>query len=100
MSSATPYTACNILYYSSYCGILVREMKPPDVAEAAEKTGLVIRGLQTRLQERSFEPPAETTSDDLENQLKEYFEHHPREERPESGRLNQLRDRVINGVAD
>ena len=72
------------------------------VAEAAEKTGLVIRGLQSRLQERASEvqePPAESATD-LENQLKEYFDRWPREESAEKGRLSQIRNRVLDAVAD
>src|SRR6266852_3656570 len=74
----------------------------PDITEAAEKTGLRIRGLQSRLLEGSGEvqePPDDTTAN-LEKQLQEYFEYWPGEDSPDTSRLKQIRNRVIDGVAE
>jgi len=73
----------------------------PNITEAAEKTGLRIRGLQSRLLEGSGkvqEPPGDTTAN-LERQLQEYFEYWPGEDSPDTSRLKQIRNRVIDGVA-
>jgi len=74
----------------------------PNITEAAEKTGLRIRGLQSRLLEGSGEvqePPDDTTAN-LEKQLQEYFEYWPGEDSPDTSRLKQIRNRVIDGVAE
>jgi hypothetical protein len=75
--------------------------REPDIADAAEKTGLLIRGLQSRLLEGSS--AAEEQSGDtitLEKQLQEYFADWPSEENPGAGPLNRIRNRVIDGVAE
>jgi hypothetical protein len=80
-----------------------RKIKPePDMAEAVEKTGLLIRGLQSRLLERTgeiLEKPVETSAD-LERQLQEYFTGWPGEGVTGAASLNRIRNRVIDGVAE
>ncbi len=74
------------------------ESKPdPNLTVAAEKASMVIRGLQARLQQRPAEPEQET-ADDLERQLAQYFQHSM--PAPRQPLLNDLRGRVIDGVAD
>src|ERR1041384_3945959 len=68
----------------------------PTITEAAEKTGVAIRELQSRLMEQ--DSGGETVS--LERQLQAYFEQWPRESSLGSGTLNRIRDRVISGVAE
>jgi hypothetical protein len=68
-----------------------------NLTAAAEKASMVIRGLQARLHQRTLEP-AEESADDLERQLAHYFHHSvPTSSQPA---LNDLRNRVIDGVAD
>ncbi len=69
----------------------------PGLTQAAEKASMVIRGLQARLQQRSLEPQDET-AEDLERQLAHYFT----KSTPPAGHLalNDLRSRVVDGVAD
>jgi hypothetical protein len=78
-----------------------RKIKPePSITEAAEKTGLLIRGLQSRLLEgvgEVQEDPGDTTTD-LENQLQAYFAGWPGEQ--SSAAANRIRSRVIDGVAE
>jgi len=81
-----------------------RKIKPePNITEAAEKTGLLIRGLQSRLLEGAsevHEQPGDTTAN-LEKQLQEYFAlYWPGEGGPGTGPLNRIRHRVIDGVAE
>jgi hypothetical protein len=80
-----------------------RKIKPePDIAEAAERTGTLIRGLQSRLLEGAgevLEKPGETAAD-LEKQLQEYFTSWPGERTAGAGPLNRIRSRVIDGVAE
>ena len=81
----------------------VAPRKTPDtrpeanLAEAAEKASLVIRGLQARLQHRPME--VEETPEDLERQLAQYFS---RAVTPAARPtlLGEIRTRVIDGVAD
>ena len=79
-----------------------RKIKPePNITEAAEKTGLLIRGLQSRLLEgvgEVHEEPGDTATD-LENQLQAYFAGWPGDATP-GGALNRIRNRVIDGVAE
>ena len=81
------------------------EIRPePNLAEAAEKTSLVIRGLQSRLQPR-FQPPPERPVDespeDLERQLEQYFSKALVDvPGPTTTVLAEVRSRVIEGVAD
>jgi hypothetical protein len=75
--------------------------REPNLAAAAEKTGLFIRGLQSRLLEGGSEveeQPVDTAAT-LEKQLQEYFASWPGENCPETGSLNRIRNRVIEGVA-
>jgi hypothetical protein len=69
----------------------------PGLTQAAEKASMVIRGLQARLQQRPLEPSQET-AEDLERQLAHYFSRST----PPAGysALNDLRSRVVDGVAD
>src|ERR1700681_4858920 len=67
------------------------------LTEAADKATALIQGLQSRLN-RDAPPaaasPREETPEDLDRQLQEYFVE------SDSGALNQIRDRVIDAVAD
>jgi hypothetical protein len=80
-----------------------RKIKPEtNITEAAEKTGRLIRGLQSRLLEGAGEvqeDPVDTNTD-LENQLQAYFAGWPGEQGPGTGPLNRIRNRVIDGVAE
>ena len=67
----------------------------PNLAEAAEKASLVIRGLQSRLRQRPVEP-AEETPEQLEQQLQQYFA----KSTPQTGLLGDIRKRVVDGVVD
>jgi hypothetical protein len=58
-----------------------------NIAEAAEKASLVIRGLQSRLRQRSPEV-IEETREQLEQQLQQYFA------------KTDIRTRVIDGVVE
>jgi len=74
----------------------------PNITEAAAKTGLLIRGLQSRLLEGAGElqePSSEATAN-LEKQLQEYFEYWPGEESPDTSPLKRIRNRVMDGVAE
>lgn len=67
----------------------------PNLAEAAEKATLVIRGLQSRLQPR----PANRTEEgpeELELELEQYFARTA----PTEGRLAEIRNRVVDGVVE
>lgn len=73
------------------------ESKPePNLAEAAEKASMVIRGLQARLHQRALDP-AEESAEDLERQLAQYFR--KAVPIPETA-LDHLRRRVVDAVAD
>ncbi len=67
----------------------------PNLAEAAEKASLVIRGLQSRLRQRPADP-VEETPEQLEQQLQQYFARTV----PQNGLLGDLRNRVVEGVVD
>jgi hypothetical protein len=83
-----------------------------NIAEAAEKTGLLIRALQSRLQDwsgdRAAHPQDETfdetsteeTPEDLEKQLQEFFEREAGGGANRQSLLNEIRNRVIDGVVD
>ena len=80
-----------------------RKTKPePNLTEAAEKTGLLIRGLQSRLLEGApeFKEPSADTTANLEKQLQEYFACWPGEETRLNSPLSRIRNRVIDGVAE
>lgn len=73
--------------------------QPPssELAQAAEKASLVIRGLQSRLQPKpAGDSNTEVTRDDLERQLQQYFARAA----PSQGALADLRNRVVDGVVD
>jgi hypothetical protein len=67
----------------------------PNIAEAAEKASLVIRGLQSRLRPRTPDL-VEETPEQLEHQLQQYFER----KAPQSGLIGDIRERVVQGVVD
>jgi hypothetical protein len=70
-----------------------------EILEAAEKASLVIRGLQSRLRARAGPDPAEESSEELERQLQQYFATNvPAPQRV--ALLNEIRDRVVDGVAE
>jgi hypothetical protein len=68
----------------------------PNLAEAAEKATLVIRGLQSRLRQRPATEPAEESPEQLEQQLQQYFSRST----PQTGGLADIRNRVVDGVVD
>jgi hypothetical protein len=69
----------------------------PTLAAAVAKAGMVIRGLQARLNQRPIEP-VEESPDELERQLALYFRKSvPTRRQP---LLNDLRSRVVDGVAE
>ncbi len=75
--------------------------REPNIAVAAEKTGLFIRGLQSRLVEGASEveeQPSDTTVM-LETQLQEYFASWPGEKCPDAGSLDRIGS-VHDGVAE
>jgi hypothetical protein len=80
-----------------------RKPKPEqNISEAAEKTGLLIRGLQSRLLEGDggVQRHSGDATEDLEQQLQQYFACSSGEELQVTSHLNWLRNRVIDGVAD
>ena len=78
-----------------------RKTKPePNLTEAAERTGLLIRGLKSRLLEGAPEPSTDDSTANLEKQLQEYFACWPGEESRINSPLNRIRNRVIDGVAE
>ncbi len=74
--------------------------------EAAEKARFLIRGLQSRLRAQAGGSPREQpdeTLDDLERQLREYFERSGGKNEPGSARpsaLGEIRNRVIDGLVE
>lgn len=68
----------------------------PSITVAAERTGLLIRGLQARLSDQA----PEETAEDLERQLQNYFAAQAGTELSSRFPLNQIRQRVIDGVAE
>lgn len=67
----------------------------PNIAQAAEKASLVIRGLQSRLRQRPLDP-VEESPEQLEQQLQQYFARTT----PHSSGLTEIRTRVVDGVVD
>jgi hypothetical protein len=61
------------------------------LTEAADKATALLQGLQSRLNRVSSR---EETPEELDRQLREYFVG------SDAGMLNQIRDRVIDAVAD
>jgi hypothetical protein len=80
-----------------------RKTKPePNITEAAEKTGVVLRGLQSRLLEGAgavVEEPGES-KEDLENQLQEYFKNWTGHGHSDVPPLRRLRNHVVDGVVE
>lgn len=79
----------------------------PKISEVAEKTRVLIRGLQSRLSAEApaeFHERGEDTQDDLEKQLQRYFESAgvgPQQSgSAESSVLSDIRTRVIDGVVE
>lgn len=68
----------------------------PNITEAAERTGMLIRGLQNRLTDRT---PEEST-ESLEWELQKCFATEAGPEVASRFPLNQLRRRVTEGVAE
>lgn len=77
----------------------------PKLAEAAEKTRVLIQGLQSRLRSDSagttLEKPDETLQD-LERQLQRYFENAGKGAHglSQTSILNDIRSRVVDGVVE
>ncbi len=79
----------------------------PTISEAAEKAGLVIRRLQSKLRERGPGPdlgrePASSgpRNEDLDQELENYFHHVAMKRNPEAGALDALRSQVVDQVVD
>ncbi len=70
-----------------------------EMQQAAEKASLVIRGLQSRLRAPTSADPAEESPEELEQQLQHYFATSAPAPR-RTGLLNDVRERVVDGVAD
>jgi len=69
---------------------MARQTKPEiKLSEAADKATALLQGLQSRLNSQHPESP-----EDLDRQLREYFVS------SETGVLDQIRERVIEAVAD
>lgn len=82
---------------------MARQTKPESkLTEAADKATALLQGLQSRLS-RDPAPVAvstpDETSEELDRQLREYFVAES-EKLPDTGVLDQIRDRVIDAVAD
>jgi hypothetical protein len=73
---------------------MARQTKPETkLTEAADKATALLQGLQSRLNSQRAEAP-----EDLDRQLREYFV--SSEASSEAGVLDQIRERVIDAVAD
>jgi len=73
---------------------MARQTKPEiKLSEAADKATALLQGLQSRLNSQHPESP-----EDLDRQLREYFV--SSETSSEVGVLDQIRERVIEAVAD
>jgi hypothetical protein len=64
------------------------------LSEAADKATALLQGLQSRLSGEPVSTRREETSEDLDRQLQEYFVG------SETSVLDQIRERVIDAVAD
>ena len=77
---------------------MARQTKPETkLTEAADKATALLQGLQSRLNSQRAERPDESP-EDLDRQLREYFV--SSEAPSEIGLLDQIRERVIDAVAD
>jgi hypothetical protein len=73
---------------------MARQTKPETkLTEAADKATALLQGLQSRLNSQRTERQEESP-EDLDRQLREYFVS------SETGVLDQIRERVIDAVAD
>jgi hypothetical protein len=73
---------------------MARQTKPETkLSEAADKATALLQGLQSRLNSQRVESP-EDGPEDLDRQLRAYFVS------SETGVLDQIRERVIDAVAD
>ena len=85
---------------------LAENKTEPKFAEAAEKTRVLIQGLQSRLRPEAVtavQDRPDETQNDLERQLESYFENAV--EKSEQGAppttiLNEIRARVVEGVVE
>jgi hypothetical protein len=69
------------------------------LTEAADKTAALLQGLQSRLnRDTPAVPPHEETSEELDRQLRDYFV--AESGKSDTGTLDQIRDRVIDAVAN
>jgi len=64
------------------------------LSEAADKATALLQGLQSRLSREPLPGPREESTEELDRQLQEYFVS------SETGMLDQIRERVIEAVAD
>src|SRR5580692_5572335 len=109
MKASRLYLSCRLVVNSA--SVIIRRLPPrkdpekklepvtSDIQQAAEKASLVIRGLQSRLRTRPSVDPTEESPEELEQQLQQYFATSvPAPQRP--GPLNEIRDRVVDGVAE
>jgi hypothetical protein len=72
---------------------MARQTKPETkLSEAADKATALLQGLQSRLNSQHAERPE--SPEDLDRQLREYFVS------SETGVLDQIRERVIDAVAN
>ena len=75
----------------------------PKLSEAAEKTTAALQGLQSRLGQQplgrdvALPAAADETNEELEGQLQQYFSETVA---PPVRGVNEIRDRVIDGVAE
>jgi len=77
---------------------MARQTKPETkLTEAADKATALLQGLQSRLNSQRPERPEESP-EDLDRQLREYFV--SSETSSEAGLLDQIRERVIDAVAN
>jgi len=77
---------------------MARQTKPETkLTEAADKATALLQGLQSRLNSQRAERPDESP-EDVDRQLREYFV--SSEAPSEIGLLDQIRERVIDAVAD
>ena len=78
----------------------------PKFAEAAEKTRVLIQGLQLRLRPEAataVQDRPDETQNDLERQLQSYFENSGEKNEqgsPQTTILNDIRARVVDGVVE
>jgi hypothetical protein len=72
----------------------------PPITEAAERAEILIRGLQSRLAERAGDVRANESSEDLAWELENYFAVETSKHVTALSPLDQIRKRVVEGVAE